>query len=338
MRIAINGYGRIGKTFFRTLLSYPEIEQYIDVVAINVGYGNPDQISYTTKYDSVMCTYTGSMSYENGSFSIGPYQNIAVFGCTDFEKLDWSQYGVDWVIDCSGACTQRATARKHLDAGAKKVLISAPAEDEDVSIVMGVNDDAYDPEQHYIISLGSCTTYALIPTLKVLHDAFDVKQGFMTTIHAYTNSQALLDETCGWEKIRRDRSAPNNLIPTTTGSSKMVKKILPDIGDHIHARAIRVPVPVVSIIDLSVTTGKALDTDRVHEAFKQASYNELQGVLTTSHNPCVSQDYQGDDHAVTIDTPLTQVEDYSVRVFGWYDNEWGYSARMRDFLLGCCNT
>lgn len=336
MRIAINGYGRIGKTFFRVLLDYPSIAEYLQVVAINVGYGDPEQIVYNTVYDSTMPTYCGDISYANGRLSIGPFKNIAIFSCVDFEELDWTQYGVDWVVDCSGQCTKREVATKHIDAGAKKVVISAPAENEDVSIVMGVNDDTYDPEKHRIISLGSCTTYALLPTLKVVRDAFGVESGFMTTTHAYTNSQVLLDETCGYDKVRRSRAAPDNIIPTTTGASKMVGKIFPDIGDVIQARAIRVPVPVGSIIDLVVTTQEELTTEKVHEAFKQAADNELCGVLATSSEPCVSTDYRGADPAVTIDTLLTQVHGKTTKIFGWYDNEWGYSARMRDFLISCC--
>lgn len=336
MNIAINGYGRIGKTFLRTLLAYPDIQKYVQVRAINVGYGDPENIVYTTKYDSTMPTYTGNISYHDGRLSIGPYTDIAVFCCVDFDQFDWRQYDVDWVVDCSGQCTQRDVAQKHLDAGAKKVIISAPAENEDISVVIGVNDHEYDPEQHRIISLGSCTTYALVPMLKVIHDAFGVEQAFMTTTHAYTNSQVLLDETCGYEKTRRARSAPNNLIPTTTGASTMVGKVLPEIGDRVQARAIRVPVPIVSIADLVVTTQCELTVDRVHDAFKQAAHGELHNVLALSHEPCVSRDYAGCDAAVTIDTPLTQVHQRTAKIFGWYDNEWGYSARMRDFLLRCC--
>jgi len=336
MKIAINGFGRIGKTFFRVLLDYPEIQKYVDVVAINVGYGDPERIAHTIRYDSTMPTYDGDITYRDGYLSIGPFKHIAVFACVDFDSLNWTQYDVDYVVDCSGQCTQRKTAQKHRDAGAKKVVISAPAEHEDISVVMGVNDHAYHPDQHNIISLGSCTTYALLPTLKVLHDAFGVEYGFMTTTHAYTNSQVLLDETSGCDKVRRQRSAPNNIIPTTTGASSMVGKILPEIGDRIHARAIRVPVPNVSIIDLVVTTRHELTRDAVHNAFKQAAQGDLHGVLNISDEPCVSTDYSGTDQSVTIDTLLTQLDGNSAKIFGWYDNEWGYSARMRDFILTCC--
>ena len=337
MRIAINGYGRIGKTFFRVLLDYPNIARYIEVVAINVGYGDPENIVHNTVYDSTMGTYCGDIAYNNGKLSAGPFNNIAVLSCVDFEQLDWTQWNVDWVVDCSGQCTQRDTAEKHMKAGAKKVVISAPAENEDISVVLGVNDHEYDAQKHNIISLGSCTTYALLPLLKVLRDNFGIEQAFMTTTHAYTNSQVLLDETCGYDKIRRARSAPNNIIPTTTGASKMVEKILPDIGDRVQARAIRVPIPIVSIVDLVVTTKQELTAETLHKAFYNAASNDMKGILSVSEEPCVSSDYAGCDAAVTVDTLLTQVDGKSAKLFGWYDNEWGYSARMRDFLLRCCS-
>ena len=337
MRIAINGYGRIGKSFFRVLLDTPELAHKLEVVAINVGYGDPERIVHNTKYDSTMPTYTGELSYKNGVFSAGPYRNITVLQCVDFDKLDWQFLDVDWVVDCTGQCTQRENAEKHLSAGAKKVLISAPAENEDVSIIPGVNDSDYEPETHHIISTGSCTTNALLPLLKVFRDNFTIEKAFMTTTHAYTNSQALLDETSGFEKVRRARSAPNNVVPTTTGASEMVDKIYPDICDCIKARAIRTPVPIVSLVDLVVTTSQQLSVDRVHECFYTAADNELKNILAMSDEPCVSTDYTGSDASVTLDTPLTQVIGDSIKVFGWYDNEWGYSARMRDFLLSCCS-
>ncbi len=337
MKIAINGYGRIGKTFLRVLLDYPDIQKYIQIQAINVGYGDPDNIVHVTKYDSIMPTYSENISYKNGKLSIGPYKDIAVFSCVDFEQLDWKAYDVDWVVDCSGQCTKRNIARKHIQAGAQKVVISAPAEDEDISVVIGVNDYQYDPDQHDIISLGSCTTYALLPMLHVVHNTFGIEQAFMTTTHAYTNSQVLLDETCDYEKTRRARSAPNNIIPTTTGASEMVGKVLPEIGDRVQARAIRVPIPIVSIVDLVVTTKQELSCETVHNAFREAARNELKNVLAVSDEPCVSSDYAGCDAAVTVDTLLTQVYEHSAKLFGWYDNEWGYSARMRDFLLRCCS-
>lgn len=335
MRIAINGCGRIGKTFLRTLLADKDIQGDINVVAINVGYGDPDNIVYMLKYDTVMPTFTEEMAYKDGVLTVGKY-TIAIFSECNFDKLDWRQYDVDWVVECTGVATERKQAEKHIAAGAKKVLISAPAQGEDVSIIPGVNDEAYKPNEHTIISLGSCTTNAFLPTLKVIHRSIGIERAMMTTIHAYTNSQGLVDEFCGKSKIRRSRSAPENLVPTSTGASKMVDTIMPDLGKRVSASAIRVPVPIGSIIDLTFTGKKEFSIDTIHTAFNEAAQRDMKGIVAISDEPCVSSDYAGNPYSVTIDAPCTQVTGDMGKVFGWYDNEWGYSERMKDFLKRCC--
>jgi glyceraldehyde 3-phosphate dehydrogenase len=335
MNIAINGFGRIGKSFLRVLLADPEAQKHLNVVAINIGYGAPEQIDYVVRYDTTMGTYHGDMSYENGVLSVGDYR-IHVSAQPDFDMLNWRELDVDWVVDCTGAATKRDVAQKHLDAGAKKLLISAPAEGADVSIIPGVNDVDYNPEKDNIVSLGSCTTNALVPLIKILSDSVGIEQAYMTTLHAYTNSQALLDETSGRDDKRRSRAAAMNAIPTSTGASDMVGKIFPDIGKRVQAMAVRIPVNIASLVDLTVIPEKNMSTEALNGYIAEIADTSMRGIVGITYDECVSSDFVGNPHSITIDGLLTSSHQSMIKVFGWYDNEWGYSSRMKDFLLQCC--
>lgn len=330
-RIAINGFGRIGRNFLRTIMQDAQALKKIEVVAINIGPARLDYTAHMFKYDSLMGTYKGEVVLQTDALIIDGHQ-IKIFALADPSQLPWKALDIDWVVDCSGRFTDRCGASKHLAAGAGFVLISAPAKDEDVSIVPGVNNAAFDAKKHKIVSLGSCTTNALLATLKVLNDAFSLEKGFMTTVHSYTNSQVLLDVED--KDLRRSRAAAINIIPTSTGASKMVGKIIPELSGKIEALAMRVPVAKVSIIDLTFTAQKKLDIQAINDAFFKASQDSLKGILNFTLIPLVSSDFSMDPHSVIIDGLLTCVAGSSMgKVLGWYDNEWGYSERLKDFIL-----
>ena len=246
--------------------------------------------------------------------------------------INWKKYDVDWVVDCSGRFTHRQDAEKHIVAGACAVLISAPAQGEDITIIPGVNDAAFNPGKHKIVSLGSCTTNALMPTLKCLHDAFTIKQGFITTVHAYTNSQVLLDVSVGGD-VRRSRAAALNIIPTTTGAMKVVGKVIPELDGKVHGIALRVPVGKVSVLDVVIQAAKTMTVDDIHNAVRAAGSKAMEGIMDLSLEPLVSSDYSGNPHSVIIDGLLTEAEGSMAKIVGWYDNEWAYSVRLMDFLL-----
>lgn len=330
MRIAINGFGRIGKTFLRCLLRDAITQEKIVIAAINIGKGSIEDTAHLFKYDTLMGTYPADLTMQNDTLVIGS-QSITILAELDPEKLPWKQLAIDWVVDCTGIFTHRAGAQKHITAGAQRVLISAPAHDEDISIIPGVNDQMFDAKKHTIVSLGSCTTNAFMTMLKVLHDTFIIQHGFMTTVHAYTNSQVLLDIAA--RDLRISRAAALNIIPSSTGASKMLAKIIPDLGDKIVASSLRVPVAKVSLIDLVFYAHKQLSTENIHEAFIKASQNNMKGILSLTDKPLVSCDFSDNDHSVIIDSLLTSVNGPMAHVSGWYDNEWGYSMRMRDFLM-----
>lgn len=330
IRIAINGFGRIGRNFLRTLLLDTAAQNNIEVVAINIGPAQKESIAHMFTYDTIMGTYPGSVSADHDYLTIDT-RRIRIVAEKDAHKLPWKELNIDWVVEASGRFTKRQDAALHLQAGAGKVLITAPAHDDDITIIPGVNDAVYDASNHQIVSLGSCTSNALLPMLKVVDDAFGIDQGCMTTVHAYTNTQVLLDVE--GEDLRRSRAAALNIIPTSTGSSKMIGKILPHLHNRIQATAIRVPVAIVSLIDLTVTTKEAVTIEALHQAFAVAAKSRP-AIIGLCTQPLVSTDFKGNAHSVIIDTQLTTVSGTNMaKLFGWYDNEWAYSTRLKDFLL-----
>ena len=329
--IAINGFGRIGKTFLRTLLTDEATLKELNPAAINIGRGTLSHTAYTFKYDTILGTFHGDVSMEDDFLVVNGHR-IKVLRSLDPADLDWKALDIDWLVEASGQFTHRDNAQKHLDAGSKNILITAPAQDEDVTIIPGVNDDQYDKNKHSIVSLGSCTTNALAPTLKVLHDTFQVEHAVFSTIHAYTNSQVLLDVE---KKLYRDsRAAALNIIPGTTGASKVIGRVLPELDGKTIGSAIRIPIAKVSLLDIVFTTQKEFDAQALNNAFTQASQNEMKNIMAVSTEPLVSSDYNCSPYSVTIDSLITQAQPGGMgKVSGWYDNEWAYCQRLKDFLL-----
>jgi len=288
-RIAINGFGRIGRTVLRTLLE-KSLDSQIDVVAINLGPSKPDNLALLFAYDSLMGPFPGTVTSDEKSLVIND-KKIALFTKKDPADLPWKQLNIDAVVESSGAFTNGETAKAHLAAGAKKVLITAPAKNADVTIIIGVNDQTYDQTKHHIISLGSCTTNCFAPVVKVLHEAFQLRSGLMTTIHSYTNDQVLLDVE--HKDPRRARAATLNMIPTKTGAKSLIGSIFPDLANSIDAVSIRVPTPVVSLLDFSFVASKPISTTSINEAFKDASTGSLKQILQYEHRPLVSSDFKG---------------------------------------------
>ncbi len=329
MNIAINGFGRIGRAFFRAILAAQNTA--LKVVAINVGPADPDTIVYAIKYDTFLGTYNGNIDYKNTLLTING-QHIKIIAQPDANKLPWKEINVDWVVDASGAFTEKKDAQKHLVAGAKNVLITAPAHGADMIIIPGVNDGDYDPLNHRIVSLGSCTTNALLPVLKVLNDAYHIESAFMTTTHAYTNSQKLLDVNPSQKDVRRSRAAAVNIVPTSTGAMKVVGDIIPELKDKVCGFALRVPVPVVSFLEVTFLAKTIARTDDLNALFIDKSKNSLKGILDVIDVPLVSHDFALNSHSIVVDATLTQTCGLLGKICGWYDNEWGYSMRLKDFL------
>jgi glyceraldehyde 3-phosphate dehydrogenase len=287
-------------------------------------------LAYLLKYDSVHGTLKGSVEAKDDQIIVDG-KAIKVLAVKDPKELPWKDLHVEVVIESTGRFTDREGAGKHLSAGAKQVIISAPAKDPDVTIVLGVNEDTFDPKIHHIVSNASCTTNCLAPVAKVLLETFGIKHGVMTTIHSYTNDQQLLD--LPHKDLRRARAAGMSMIPTSTGAAKALHLVLPQLKGKMDGLAIRVPTPNVSLVDLTVETEKDCDVAAVNEAFRKASNGALKGILDYSEDPIVSIDQKGDDHSATVDAPLTTVIDKRlVKVTAWYDNEWGYSCRVRDLI------
>lgn len=330
MKIAINGLGRIGKSFLRALMLDQDARKYLDIVAINIGPAQLEHVGLLFTYDTIMGKYPGSVEQKGSVLTIDGHK-IALLQKLDPKDLAWKTLRVDWVVDCSGKFTHADKAKTHLESGAQAVLISAPAKGEDVAIVPGVNDAMYQHGKHVIVSLGSCTTNAFMPMLKVLQEHCGFQKGFMTTVHAYTNSQVLLD--IDGDDPRRARAAALNIIPTTTGAAKMVGKIIPSLQGKIEACALRVPVGIVSYITISFVADRSLTKEAIHTAFKQACKKELKGIVDISYEPLVSSDFSGNSYSVVIDAGMTSVTENLVSVSGWYDNEWAYSQRLKDFLV-----
>ena len=331
MRIAINGFGRIGRTFLRTVLSDDAARKNIEVVAINVGPADITQAAYFFQYDSVMGTYPHAAVYKDGFLQVQGLK-IQLVAEKDAAQLPWKKLAVDWVVDCSGKYTNGKDARKHIEAGAKKVLISAPAHDVDCTIIPGVNSATY-KKDHTIISLGSCTTNALIPLLDVIKKTWGIEAATVVTTHAYTASQALLDGFTSSKDVRRGRAAALNIIPTSTGANRMVDEIFPDLKGKVSATALRVPVANVSLIDVTWLGSKKVTVEEINAAFTKAAQTNLKHILDVSTVPLVSSDFAGNNHSVIVDTNLTLAVNSMGKVYGWYDNEWGYSSRLKDFLM-----
>ncbi|HEX8767437.1 MAG TPA: type I glyceraldehyde-3-phosphate dehydrogenase [Jatrophihabitans sp.] len=325
VRVGINGFGRIGRNFFRALqASGADVE----VVAVNDLTDNKT-LAHLLKYDSILGRFPAEVGYDE--------QNIIVAGKPiraleerDPANLPWKDLGVDVVVESTGFFTKAADARKHIDGGAKKVIISAPATDDDITIVMGANHELYDPEQHHIISNASCTTNCLAPLAKVLHDAFGIERGLMTTIHAYTQDQNLQDGP--HKDLRRARAAALSIIPTSTGAAKAIGLVLPDLKGKLDGYALRVPVPTGSATDLTVTLSREATLDEVKAAYKAAADGPLKGYLVYTEDPIVSADIVTDPASCIFDAGLTKVIGDQVKVVGWYDNEWGYSNRLVDLV------
>jgi glyceraldehyde 3-phosphate dehydrogenase len=322
--VAINGFGRIGRCILRAILSRKED---IDIVAIN-DLDAPKTMAHLFKYDSVHRTWPGKVSATEKAMSVDG-KTIAFTAEKDPSKLPWKAMGVDLVLECTGHFTDREGASKHLAAGARKVLISAPAKGPDVTLAFGVNDAAYDPGKHHLVSAASCTTNCLAPTAKVLMDSFGIEKGMMTTVHSYTNDQRVLDLT--HKDLRRARAAALSMIPTSTGAAKAIGEVLPALKGKMNGMSVRVPTPNVSLVDLTVVTSKPTSVDEVNAAFQRAAEGPLKGILEFSMEETVSVDFNGNPHSASVDGTNTFVIDGNlVKVMAWYDNEWGFSNRMVD--------
>ncbi len=327
MRVAINGFGRIGRMFFRAAHAR---NAGFDIVAVN-DLTDAETLAYLLRYDSVLGRFGGTVEVKDGEMIVDG-DSFRIHAERDPAALPWQELGVDVVIESTGVFRSREQVQQHLDAGAKWAILSAPMKDApDYNIVLGVNDAGFDPEQHRIISNASCTTNCVAPMVKVLHDAFGVARGTFTTVHAYTNDQALLDMP--HKDLRRGRAAAANIVPTSTGAGKAVGLVMPEMEGKLAAKALRVPVPDGSITDLVVEVETDVDETAVNDAFRAAAGGPLQGILKYSEEPLVSSDIIGDPHSCVLDGPFTMVVGgRTVKVFGWYDNEYGYSNRLVDLV------
>ncbi|WP_034764218.1 type I glyceraldehyde-3-phosphate dehydrogenase [Rossellomorea vietnamensis] len=322
-KIGINGFGRIGRNVFRAALKNNDVE----VVAVN-DLTDANMLAHLLQYDTVHGTLKEKVTVDGDYLVVGG-KKVKVLAERDPAQLGWGDLGVDIVVESTGRFTKRADAAKHIEAGAKKVIISAPASDEDITVVMGVNEDKYDAASHDVISNASCTTNCLAPFAKVLNDKFGIKRGMMTTIHSYTNDQQILD--LPHKDYRRARAAAENMIPTTTGAAKAVSLVLPELKGKLNGGAVRVPTPNVSLVDLVAELDKNVTAEDVNAALKEAAEGDLKGILAYSEEPLVSTDYNGSPASSTIDALSTMVlEDNMVKVISWYDNESGYSNRVVD--------
>jgi glyceraldehyde 3-phosphate dehydrogenase len=327
VRVGINGFGRIGRNFFRAAReNAKQGKGDVEVVAVNDLTDN-HTLAHLLKYDSTFGQLDGEVTFDESSISVDG-KPIKASAERDPSQLGWGDLGVDIVIESTGRFTDRDNASLHLKAGARKVIISAPAKGEDVTIVMGVNDSSYDPASHDIISNASCTTNSVVPMAKVLLDAFGIERGFMTTIHAYTNDQVILDFP--HKDLRRARSAARNVIPTTTGAAKAASLAIPELKGKLDGIALRVPVEDGSLTDLAVVLGREATVDGVNGAFEQAADGPLRGIIRYCTDPIVSSDIVGDPHSCIFDALSTQANGNLIKAFGWYDNEWGYSNRLVD--------
>jgi glyceraldehyde 3-phosphate dehydrogenase len=320
-RIAINGFGRIGRNLLRAVRKY---ELDVEVVAVN-DLTDPVTLGHLTKYDSVHGRFPGEIRVE-GTNIVVDGTPISVLSERDPAALPWGELGVDVVVESTGFFTDRDKAAKHLEAGARKVIISAPAKNEDITIVMGANEGDYDPDRHHVISNASCTTNSVVPMAKVLHESFGIAQGLMTTVHAYTGDQRIHDAP--HSDLRRARAAAVSIIPTTTGAAKAAALALPELKGRLDGMALRVPIPDGSVTDLSLLLEREVTVEEINAAMKAAAEGPLKGILEYSEDPIVSIDVVGNPHSCVFDSLATMASGRLVKVLGWYDNEWGYSVRL----------
>lgn len=327
-RVAINGFGRIGRLVLRTILQ--RYKKDLAVVAVN-DMADLHTNAHLFRYDSTYGIYPGTVEAGEGMIRIDG-DNIAVHNQKDPARLPWKQLGVDIVIESTGVFTDGAQVKAHLDAGAKKAIITAPATHEDITVVLGVNDSQYNPRQHHIVSNASCTTNCLAPMAKVLHDTFGVERGLMTTVHAYTNDQRILDLM--HKDLRRARAAATNIVPTSTGAAKAIGLVMPELKGRLHGLSLRVPTPTVSVVDLVVNLKKPASVDNINKALKNAASGKMAGYLAYSDEPLVSSDFRGNPASSIVDGLSTVVlEEKMAKVLSWYDNEWGYSCRVADLAI-----
>ena len=326
IRVGINGFGRIGRNFFRAHL---QRGGDFEVIAAN-DVGDVETMAYLLRYDSVLGPLGKEVTAGDGKITVEG-QEIQILSERDPANLPWGDLGIDLAVESTGFFTKRDGAEKHLEAGAKKVIISAPATDPDVTVVIGVNDDTYEPESHHIISNASCTTNCVAPMAKIVHDELGIEQGFMTTIHAYTNDQRVLD--LPHEDLRRARAAAINLIPTSTGAARAIGIVMPDLKGKVDGMSMRAPVATGSVVDLVCVVGRETTPEAVNELFRSKADNgNFEGIVRYSDDPLVSTDIQHSPYSCIFDSELTMANGSLVKVFGWYDNEWGYSCRLVDLV------
>jgi glyceraldehyde 3-phosphate dehydrogenase len=325
VKVGINGFGRIGRNVFRTAIGNPDIE----FVAVN-DLTTPATLAHLLKYDSILGNLKNEVTYGPDSITVDG-KTIKVFAEKDPSKLDWASVGAQIVVESTGFFTDAAKAKAHLGSTVKKVIISAPATNEDVTVVLGVNDGKYDAAKHNIISNASCTTNCLAPVVKVLHDTFGIANGIMTTIHSYTNDQVVLDAP--HKDLRRARAAALSMIPSSTGAAKALKLVIPEMSGKLDGFSMRVPTPNVSVVDLTFTAEKPITVDSVNAAIKAAAEGPLKGILGYTEEELVSSDFKGNPLSSIFDSKLTKAIGNTGKVIAWYDNEWGYSNRVRDLIL-----
>jgi glyceraldehyde 3-phosphate dehydrogenase len=326
VRVGINGFGRIGRNVLRASLGTAEIE----VVAVN-DITDAKTLAHLLKYDSILGPLEATVTHTEDTIAVDG-RAFAVFKERDPARIPWESVGAEIVVESTGLFTNRADAEKHLRGSVKKVIITAPAKGEDITIVLGVNERMYDPKQHHIISNASCTTNCLAPVVKVLHERFGIVHGYMTTVHAYTNDQRILD--LPHKDLRRARAAAVSIIPTTTGAAKAIGLVIPELKGKLDGIAIRVPVPNVSVVDLVAEVKRSVTTEEVRAALKEAAEGELRGILAYCEEELVSVDFLRNSHSSIVDAGFTRALDGNlVKVLAWYDNEWGYSCRVRDLIV-----
>lgn len=331
-KIGINGFGRIGRLVFRAINQH--YGDKLEIAAVN-DLTDAKTNAHLLKYDSTYGIYPGKVEAASDAIIVDG-EKTRVIAERDPAKIPWKDMGIDIILECTGLFTDASKAAAHLQGGAKKVIISAPATNEDITIVMGVNEDKYDPKKHNIVSNASCTTNCIAPVVKTLNDNFGVNRGLLTTIHAYTNDQRLLDTY--HKDLRRARSAAMNIVPTTTGAAKAVSLVIPEVKGKLHGIALRVPVPTVSICDLVCDLGKEVSVDQINSAFKEAADGKLKGILEYCNEPLVSTDFKGNQNSSIFDALQTMVLGGNMaKIIAWYDNEWGYSCRMADLALYMLN-
>ncbi|MBX5446419.1 type I glyceraldehyde-3-phosphate dehydrogenase [Sphaerobacter sp.] len=325
VRVGINGFGRIGRQVLKAIVG--EYDDTLEIVAVN-DLTSPHTLAHLLKYDSTYGVYDLDVEATDSTITVDG-RELEVFSERDPANLPWKDLGVDLVIESTGFFTDATKARAHIEAGAKKVIITAPAKNEDITVVLGVNEDQYDPERHHIISNASCTTNCLAPVAKVIQDTFGIKRGFMTTVHSYTNDQVTLDAP--HKDLRRARAAALNIVPTTTGAARAVALVIPELKGKFDGFALRVPTPTVSIIDFVVELDKPATVESLNGAFQDAAADAMEGILDYTEEPLVSTDFRGDSHSAIVDGLSTMVLDGNMaKVVAWYDNEWGYSCRVAD--------